>query len=143
MTKHCVPAVPTKRYEFKLFVTISIFSPFKQEAKILYRISITFRRMDESKRPVGYVPDPDLQGLQPLSYEVDKSKKPKTVKPRRSMKKQVVRREENAGKIRRSIERSIEPQHSGQTQQWHANRQRLRVDLEMSADHSYIRTVKF
>ncbi|XP_031095929.1 RNA demethylase ALKBH9B-like isoform X1 [Ipomoea triloba] len=119
VAKHCVPAVPTKR------------------------ISITFRRMDESKRPVGYVPDPDLQGLQPLSYEVDKYKKPKTVKPRRSMKKQVVRQEESAGKIRRSIERSLELRHSGQTQQWHASRQRVRVDLERSADHSYTRTVKF
>nr|GMC96928.1 RNA demethylase ALKBH5-like [Ipomoea batatas] len=119
VAKHCVPAVPTKR------------------------ISITFRRMDESKRPVGYVPDPDLQGLQPLSYEVDKYYKPKTVKPRRSMKKQVVRQEESAGKIRRSIERSLELRHSGQTQQWHASRQRVRVDLERSADHSYTRTVKF
>ncbi|XP_019182989.1 PREDICTED: uncharacterized protein LOC109177939 isoform X2 [Ipomoea nil] len=119
VAKHCVPAVPTKR------------------------ISITFRRMDGSKRPVGYVPDPDLQGLQPLSYEVDKYKKPKTVKPRRSMKKQVVRQEESAGKIRRSIERSLEPRHSGQTQQWHASRHRVRVDLERSADNSYTRTVKF
>ncbi|CAM8876982.1 unnamed protein product [Rhodiola kirilowii] len=49
IAKHCVPAVPTKR------------------------ISITFRRMDVSKRPVGFVPEPDLQDIQPLSYEVDKS----------------------------------------------------------------------
>ncbi|KAK1359849.1 RNA demethylase ALKBH5 [Heracleum sosnowskyi] len=50
VAKHCVPAVPTKR------------------------ISITFRKMDESKWPVGFTPEPDLQGLQPLSYEVDRSK---------------------------------------------------------------------
>ncbi|KAI3715719.1 hypothetical protein L6452_22705 [Arctium lappa] len=42
VAKHCVPAVPAKR------------------------ISITFRRMDESKIPYGYSPDPELQGLQPL-----------------------------------------------------------------------------
>lgn len=36
------------------------------------RISITFRRMDESKRPKGYAPEPDLQDIQPLSYEEDK-----------------------------------------------------------------------
>ncbi|CAI9276464.1 unnamed protein product [Lactuca saligna] len=45
VAKHCVPAVPTKR------------------------ISITFRKMDESKWPGGFVPEPDLQGLEPLSYE--------------------------------------------------------------------------
>ncbi|KAI5393613.1 RNA demethylase ALKBH9B [Lathyrus oleraceus] len=45
VAKHCVPAVPSKR------------------------ISITFRRMDESKRPSGHVPEPDLQGIQPLAYE--------------------------------------------------------------------------
>ncbi|XP_047321900.1 RNA demethylase ALKBH9B-like [Impatiens glandulifera] len=48
VAKHCVPAVPTKR------------------------ISITFRKMDESKRPVGFVPEHDLQDLQPLFYENDK-----------------------------------------------------------------------
>lgn len=51
VAKHCVPAVPTKR------------------------ISITFRRMDESKRPVHYVPEPDLQGLEPLCYEEEGPKK--------------------------------------------------------------------
>uniref|UniRef100_A0A7N0T176 Fe2OG dioxygenase domain-containing protein n=1 Tax=Kalanchoe fedtschenkoi TaxID=63787 RepID=A0A7N0T176_KALFE len=48
LSKHCVPAVPTKR------------------------MSITIRRMDESKRPVGFVPEQDLHGIQPLSYEVDR-----------------------------------------------------------------------
>ncbi|KAL3626862.1 hypothetical protein CASFOL_029267 [Castilleja foliolosa] len=51
VAKHCVPAVPYKR------------------------ISITFRRMDESKRPSGYVPEPDLQGLEPLLDDVDRSNK--------------------------------------------------------------------
>lgn len=50
VAKHCVPAVPTKR------------------------ISITFRKMDESKWPSGFVPEPDLQGLEPLSYEPDRPK---------------------------------------------------------------------
>ncbi|XP_071702253.1 RNA demethylase ALKBH9B-like [Rutidosis leptorrhynchoides] len=48
VAKHCVPAVPTKR------------------------ISITFRKMDETKWPNGFVPEPDLQGLEPLSYDADK-----------------------------------------------------------------------
>ncbi|CAK7334289.1 unnamed protein product [Dovyalis caffra] len=51
VAKHCVPSVPTRR------------------------ISITFRKMDEAKRPVGFVPEPDLQGIQPLSYELDKTKR--------------------------------------------------------------------
>ncbi|KFK30240.1 hypothetical protein AALP_AA7G235700 [Arabis alpina] len=45
VAKHCIPAVPTKR------------------------ISITFRKMDDSKRPVGFTPEPDLQGIKPLPYE--------------------------------------------------------------------------
>ncbi|KAK8685767.1 hypothetical protein V6N13_124801 [Hibiscus sabdariffa] len=50
IAKHCVPAVPTKR------------------------ISITFRRMDELKRPIGYTPEPDLQGIEPLSYDAERQK---------------------------------------------------------------------
>ncbi|XP_054818587.1 RNA demethylase ALKBH9B-like isoform X1 [Prosopis cineraria] len=49
VAKHCVPAVSSKR------------------------ISITFRRMDVSKRPIGYVPEPDLQGIQPLAFEEKRS----------------------------------------------------------------------
>uniref|UniRef100_A0A5B7BYQ0 Putative Oxidoreductase n=1 Tax=Davidia involucrata TaxID=16924 RepID=A0A5B7BYQ0_DAVIN len=44
IAKHCVPAVPAKR------------------------ISITFRKMDESKIPYEYVPDPELLGMKPLVY---------------------------------------------------------------------------
>ncbi|XP_042493444.1 RNA demethylase ALKBH9B-like [Macadamia integrifolia] len=44
VAKHCVPGVPAKR------------------------ISITFRKMDDSKLPFKFKPDPELQGLQPPSY---------------------------------------------------------------------------
>lgn len=44
VAKHSVPAVPSKR------------------------ISITFRKMDQSKFPYEFVPEPDLQDIQPLSY---------------------------------------------------------------------------
>ncbi|KAK1304361.1 hypothetical protein QJS10_CPB11g00810 [Acorus calamus] len=50
VAKHCVPAVPTKR------------------------ISITFRRMDDRKRPIGFQPEPDLQHIQPLDYDSDSPK---------------------------------------------------------------------
>ncbi|XP_010489437.1 PREDICTED: uncharacterized protein LOC104767102 [Camelina sativa] len=49
VAKHCVPAVPTKR------------------------ISITFRKMDESKRPVWFTPEPDLQDIEPLALELNRS----------------------------------------------------------------------
>ncbi|XP_047318396.1 RNA demethylase ALKBH9B-like [Impatiens glandulifera] len=42
VAKHCVPAVPARR------------------------ISITFRRMEESKIPYQYRPDPELVGLKPM-----------------------------------------------------------------------------
>ncbi|KAF6154289.1 hypothetical protein GIB67_026745 [Kingdonia uniflora] len=42
VAKHCVPAVPAKR------------------------ISITFRKMDDTKLPYKYLPDPELQNIQPL-----------------------------------------------------------------------------
>ncbi|KAG2323363.1 hypothetical protein Bca4012_058855 [Brassica carinata] len=49
VAKHCVPAVPTKR------------------------ISITFRKMDESKRPVWFTPEPDLEGIEPLPLDMNRS----------------------------------------------------------------------
>ncbi|KAH9751699.1 hypothetical protein WN944_006393 [Citrus x changshan-huyou] len=42
VAKHCVPAVPTKR------------------------ISITFRKMDDSKLPYKFSPDPELMGIKPV-----------------------------------------------------------------------------
>ncbi|MQL71709.1 hypothetical protein Taro_004048 [Colocasia esculenta] len=42
VAKHCVPGVPSKR------------------------ISITFRKMDDSRLPYKFLPDPDLQEIQPL-----------------------------------------------------------------------------
>ncbi|CAN4110667.1 unnamed protein product [Withania somnifera] len=42
VAKHCVPSVPAKR------------------------ISITFRKMDVSKLPYRYTPDPELSGIKPL-----------------------------------------------------------------------------
>ncbi|XP_031132008.1 RNA demethylase ALKBH9B-like [Ipomoea triloba] len=42
VAKHCVPRVPSKR------------------------ISLTFRRMDESKLPYNYKPDPELMRIQPI-----------------------------------------------------------------------------
>lgn len=78
--------------------------------------------MDESKRPVGYVPEPDLQGLEPLSYEVERSKKSKDAYSRRSMRKQTARREENTDKLKISAERSSEGRYSGRSRQRPANR---------------------
>ncbi|XVF15901.1 hypothetical protein REPUB_Repub09cG0196400 [Reevesia pubescens] len=69
IAKHCVPAVPTKR------------------------ISITFRRMDELKWPTGYSPEPDLQGIEPLSYNAEKPKRLNSPKSDGLVKRQPFRRE--------------------------------------------------
>ncbi|XP_039137465.1 RNA demethylase ALKBH9B-like [Dioscorea cayenensis subsp. rotundata] len=52
IAKHCVPAVPTKR------------------------ISITFRKMDGSKWPLAFTPEPDLQNIQPLVDDMFKKGPP-------------------------------------------------------------------
>lgn len=108
VAKHCVPAVPTKR------------------------ISITFRKMDEAKRPISFVPEPDLQGLQPLSYEVDKSKRSTPAKKQRPMYRPVPVVREGNVEVRRSAERGgvhSEPRYVSRTQQWPGDRRRLRVSL--------------
>ncbi|GMJ07887.1 hypothetical protein like AT2G17970 [Hibiscus trionum] len=91
VAKHCVPAVPSKR------------------------ISITFRRMDESKRPIGYAPEPDLQGIEPLCYEEEKSKRiitsPKSEPHvKRQELKREGRKESRGGNNRRMSIGSHEPQ---------------------------------
>lgn len=86
VAKHCVPAVPTKR------------------------ISITFRKMDESKWPLGFVPEPDLQGLEPLSYDTDK---PKTAS-NQSSNRQPSRRDDNSRGLLGS-----QPRFYGQSQSRH------------------------
>ncbi|XP_047334995.1 RNA demethylase ALKBH9B-like [Impatiens glandulifera] len=57
VSKHFMPAVPAKR------------------------ISITFRKMDESKWPTAYNPEPDLQGIQPLGYANNKTRWQKNPRP--------------------------------------------------------------
>ncbi|CAK9157025.1 unnamed protein product [Ilex paraguariensis] len=111
LAKHCVPAVPTKR------------------------ISITFRRMDDAKRPIGYVPEPDLQGLQPLCYETNGSKQSNASKSKRPVNRQGVRREDNAHNARGLLGRGSQPRYMGQIQQGPANRQKVRVRLD---DEGYI-----
>ncbi|XP_016459213.2 RNA demethylase ALKBH9B-like [Nicotiana tabacum] len=103
VAKHCVPAVPTKR------------------------ISITFRRMDESKRPMGYVPEQDLQGLQPLSYEADRYEDSNTSKSRHSTRKQSGRQEENKETVKISIERNFKPHYFGRNRQGPADTRRVWV----------------
>ncbi|XP_059294513.1 RNA demethylase ALKBH9B-like [Lycium ferocissimum] len=85
VAKHCVLAVPTKR------------------------ISITFRRMDKSRRPIGYVPEEDLLDLRPLSYEADRYHKSRSSEPWHSTRKQLGRREENKETVKISLERNRMP----------------------------------
>ncbi|KAI3813604.1 hypothetical protein L1987_18332 [Smallanthus sonchifolius] len=104
VAKHCVPAVPTKR------------------------ISITFRKMDESKWPVGFIPEPDLQGLEPLVYESDKPKGGSNLyKPSRPSNRQSTRRDD----MNDSSRGYSQPRFYGQTRQQgpsYANRRRTRLE---------------
>ncbi|KAM1156202.1 hypothetical protein ACFX13_027582 [Malus domestica] len=116
VAKHCVPPVPTKR------------------------ISITFRRMDETKRPNGYVPEPDLQDLQPLSFEEDKKTRLNSPRSQPQMRRQPIRgsadRREFHSEIRGSADRHefySEPRESswsrrGSGNRW--NRGRVNVNFE-------------
>ncbi|XP_010268476.1 PREDICTED: uncharacterized protein LOC104605415 [Nelumbo nucifera] len=106
IAKHCVPAVPTKR------------------------ISITFRKMDESKRPFDFVPEPDLQGIQPLPYDLDESKKLNPSKPQSQMKRQSFVREGFSDKEKAFDGRGTasEPRHPRNRSQ-PTNRRRVRVSL--------------
>lgn len=109
VTKHCIPGVPTKR------------------------ISITFRRMDESKRPQGYVSEPDLEGLQPLPYGRERNKKLNSSSPRRYVKNHMGRREEreeNYPKINGPIVRNSELRQSNRFRPGPPDRLRARVNLE-------------
>ena len=48
--------------------------------------------MDVARRPFGYVPEPDLQGIQPLAYEVEQEKKSSGHRPSRHTNRHKVRR---------------------------------------------------
>ncbi|KAM7520094.1 hypothetical protein LguiB_019056 [Lonicera macranthoides] len=107
VAKHCVPAVPTKR------------------------ISLTFRKMDESKWPIGFVPEPDLQGLEPLTYEPDGYKRSNQSKSKRPMNRQSARREDNnIDRTRGFSERGFDPHFSGRSRPGPPNRRRVRVNVE-------------
>lgn len=80
--------------------------------------------MDESKRPTGYVPEHDLQGLQPLSYESDSQKKSSSSRPRFSARKQSVRQEEESReRVKMPMRRHSEPRYPGRYRGGPANRQ--------------------
>ncbi|XP_022751455.1 uncharacterized protein LOC111300097 isoform X2 [Durio zibethinus] len=105
VAKHCVPSVPTKR------------------------ISITFRKMDELKRPIGYAPEPDLQEIEPLSYDAEKPKRLNSPKTDRHVKRQPFRREgkKEAWGLTESNER-WEPRSSTRTRRDPANKRRIPVN---------------
>ncbi|KAJ6398346.1 hypothetical protein OIU77_019196 [Salix suchowensis] len=106
VAKHCVPSVPTKR------------------------ISITFRKMDEAKRPVGFVLEPDLQEIQPLSFELDETRQLSTPKSELYVKRRPYGKE---GMVegRRYAENGSqpEPRHSSRNRWGVANQRRIRENM--------------
>lgn len=72
--------------------------------------------MDPSRRPLVYVPEPDLQRIQPLAYEVEQEKKPSSGhRPSRNTKRykdrRGVGRNDATGSATRN-DRFSEPRHS-------------------------------
>lgn len=88
--------------------------------------------MDEAKWPVGYTPEPDLQGLQPLSYKVDRSKYSSTSKINHPANMQSARSENNRDRLKERGSLGPGPwrQGPGPRRQGPLNRQRLRLNLE-------------
>ncbi|KAJ8771043.1 hypothetical protein K2173_023368 [Erythroxylum novogranatense] len=104
VARHCVPSVPTKR------------------------ISITFRKMDETKQPIGFSPDQDLEGIQPFSYEVDNIKTSNFHKFEHHVKRQPVRKET---RMRDLTEISVsERQYSSRSGRGSANSRRIKMDID-------------
>lgn len=85
VAKHCVPAVPAKRLvSLILYILETSFNITKFNLNVcsfcflctffmtlfmillFSRISVTFRRMDDSKIPYQFSPEPDLLNLKPL-----------------------------------------------------------------------------
>ena len=83
--------------------------------------------MDELKRPIGYLPEPDLQGLQPLSYEMDRSKISNPQKQERRMNRQAVRRD--GGVEARGRGDHSGSHYSSRGPSGPANRRRVRVNV--------------
>ncbi|KAJ4962947.1 hypothetical protein NE237_022886 [Protea cynaroides] len=99
IAKHCVPAVPTKR------------------------ISITFRKMKESKHPFGFTYEPDLQGLHPLPYDLDDSKMLNPLRMQPQMSQWETKRNALSEKGRGLL--GPEPRHSPRTPSGPPNRRRV------------------
>eukprot|EP00257_Ricinus_communis_P010625 XP_002530736.2 uncharacterized protein LOC8267097 [Ricinus communis] len=104
VSKHCVPSVPTKR------------------------ISITFRKMDEAKRPAGFVPEPDLQGIEPLVDDLDKTKRLNSPRSEPHRRRQPTGRESRMEPRGFGVSGSqSEPRHMTSNRRGYGNKWRARV----------------
>lgn len=133
-----MPAVPTKRYKAEIYgvfivcweahTLISVHITFFSIVSL--RISITFRRMDELKRPIGYAPEPDLQDIEPLSYQAEKPRRLNSPKSDRHVKRQPFRREDKkeAWGLTENNERSrSEPRYSNRTRTRRGSSNKIRI----------------
>ena len=85
--------------------------------------------MDELKRPIGYAPEPDLQEIEPLSYDAEKLKRLNSPKSDNHVKRQPFRRDgkKESWGLTESNER-LEPQFSTRTRRGPANKRRITVN---------------
>jgi hypothetical protein len=76
VAKHCVPAVPTKRFALICCIFSELIGPSHSKSDALLsknRISITFRKMDPAKCPFNFKDDPELLNLTPLGTVVQEA----------------------------------------------------------------------
>lgn len=98
---------------------------------LFFRISITFRGMDEPKRPKNYAPESDLQDIQPLSYEEEKPRRSSSFRPHNS-RRQSGRRETNSGPRgypERNETHTDSPHYRSQTRRGSSGRQGSRASV--------------
>ena len=85
--------------------------------------------MDELKQPIGYAREPDLQEIEPFSYDAEKPKRLNSPKSDRHVKRQAFSREgkKEARGLTESNEQ-LEPQSSTWTRRGPANKRRITVN---------------
>ncbi|GAA0151675.1 hypothetical protein LIER_44101 [Lithospermum erythrorhizon] len=106
----CIPPHIDNHEFVRPFCTVSFLS----ECNIVF--TNILHMMDESKRPVGSVPEPDLQGLRPLANDRPEPNKSMQSSPGSYSREPAVHRQDNGTRMKWPDRRSLEPRNSGPTQ---------------------------
>lgn len=86
--------------------------------------------MDKAKLPIGFVPEPGLQGIQPLPYELDKTRL-NSPKSEPYMKRKPLGKEgKKEGRRPADNDSQSEPNYSGQSRQPSAYQWRIKENID-------------